>query len=68
MLVLVNTGGSIQVNMYDTKRELKEAGIHYSTIYNVVESNEWANLRIEDGGDTSKTDGYVIGMQTRRLW
>jgi hypothetical protein len=33
-----------------SKAELKAAGLHYSELWNVVESNEWANLRPEDGG------------------
>lgn len=35
---------------------LIEKGLELSALYNVVESNEWANLREEagDGGDTSK--------------
>jgi hypothetical protein len=32
-----------------TKEELKEWGLYYSQIWNVVESNEWANLRPETG-------------------
>jgi len=34
---------------YETHEELKEAGIYYSKLYNVVESDDWANLREEDG-------------------
>ena len=36
--------------------ELISKGLELSTLYNVVESKEWANLRQEsgDGGDTSK--------------
>lgn len=37
-------------------REIINKGIKYSNQFNIVESNDWANLRIEDGngGDTSK--------------
>jgi hypothetical protein len=40
--------------------ELKEWGIYYSDLWNIVESKEWANIRPEsgDGGDTSKTPNY----------
>lgn len=30
--------------------ELVEWGLYYSNLWNVVESKEWANLRLEDGG------------------
>ena len=58
------------IGVYETKEELREAGIHYSNLYNVVESAEWANLRIEDGdgGDTSMTEGWKIGMTKRRSY
>lgn len=40
--------------------ELKRQGLYYSELYNIVESEEWANLinEIGDGGDTSNTDGF----------
>jgi hypothetical protein len=58
------------IGQYSTKQELKEAGIYYSNLYNVTESEEWANLRPEDGdgGDTSKTFGFVEGMKKRRTY
>jgi hypothetical protein len=34
----------------NTKEELKEHGLYYSTLWNVVDSNDWANLKPEDGG------------------
>jgi hypothetical protein len=34
---------------YDTQAELREAGIYFSRLYNVVESDEWANLMEENG-------------------
>jgi hypothetical protein len=33
-----------------SKEELKHYGLHYSNLWNVVDSNEWANLKPEDGG------------------
>lgn len=38
------------------KNELKRLGLHYSKLWNVVESKEWANLKEEqgDGGRQSK--------------
>jgi len=37
------------IGEYETMEELREAGIQYSRELNVVESEEWANLREEDG-------------------
>jgi hypothetical protein len=36
-----------------TNEEIKQWGEYYSTLWNVVESNDWANLKMEsgDGGD-----------------
>lgn len=55
---------------FESKQELREAGRYYSELYDVVESDEWANLRIEDGdgGDTSKTQQYITGMASRRSY
>jgi len=33
----------------DSKDVIKEKGIEYSNRFNIVESNEWANLKIEEG-------------------
>jgi len=32
-----------------TKEEIKELGIYFSKLWNVAESDEWANLKIEQG-------------------
>lgn len=44
----------------DDEKLLIKKGIEFSFKYNIVESKEWANLRIEngDGGDTSKYINY----------
>ena len=44
-----------------TKEEMTHWGSYYSELWNIVESDEWANLRPEtgDGGDTSKTENYL---------
>jgi hypothetical protein len=41
---------------FQTKEELKPYGIYYSTLWNIVESDEWANLKEEhgDGGRQSE--------------
>lgn len=40
--------------------ELIQQGIYYSEKFNVVESKDWANLKIEqgDGGDTSQCEAW----------
>jgi hypothetical protein len=49
------------------KNEIKEKGLYYSRLWNIVESKEWANLMPEqcDGGDTSMSDTYKAGIKTR---
>lgn len=40
----------------EDKSELKETGLFFSRLWDIAQSNEWANLQEEkgDGGDTSK--------------
>ena len=56
------------IGVYETREELAAISVPLSEKYNVVDSDEWANLVPEDGtgGDTSNTDGYKRGMQQRR--
>jgi hypothetical protein len=49
------------IGTYETKEKLKEAGIYYSHIWNVVESNEWANFKPEEG------DGGFTFINTNNL-
>ena len=42
-----------------SKDELREWGIHYSLLWNVVESTDWANLMEENGGG-GKTTPYPL--------
>lgn len=60
-----------------TKEEMTYWGTYYSELWNIVESDKWANLRPEtgDGGDTSKTENYkkwiprmVEENKLRRWW
>jgi hypothetical protein len=46
--------------IYYDKDDCLKSAVEFSKTNNIVESKEWANLRIEslDGGDTSKTQGY----------
>lgn len=66
----------IKKHGYDVKTEiilttdniqiLKDTGIYYSNLWNIVESSEWANYRPEngDGGDTSKFINYAKRTET----
>lgn len=47
--------------------ELKNWGLYYSNLWNIVESKEFANLCPEmgTGGDTSMTDNYKTGLKRR---
>lgn len=37
------------IGIYDTKQQLTEAGLFYSGLYDVVKSQDWANIRPESG-------------------
>jgi len=47
------------------KEDLKFWGLHFSNLWNVVESNEWANLKIEqgDGGRQSEEVRRIISQK-----
>lgn len=51
----------------DDKKLLREKGIYYSNLWNVVESKEWANIVPEqgDGGDTSKSPNHISSMKKK---
>jgi len=52
---------------YD-RDECYKAAVEFSHKNNIVESTDWANLRIEelDGGDTSKTEGFLNALPKTR--
>lgn len=50
------------LGVYDTKEELKEAGLYYSELFDVVKSQEWANIIPEQG------EGGWINDQTGKHW
>jgi hypothetical protein len=52
-----------------SKQEIKEKGRYYSELWNVVESDQWANLKIEeaDGGDMSMSKTWMAGRKSPRL-
>lgn len=39
-----------------TKEEVKKYGTYYSNLYNILESDEWANLKIEQGEGGRQTE------------
>lgn len=50
------------------KEEIRVKGSHYSELWNIVESKEWANLKPEeaDGGQTSSTE--ELSERAKKLW
>jgi len=44
----------------NSKEELKEAGLYYSKLWNVVESDDWANLKDECGEGWSSDDAIRL--------
>jgi len=46
-----------------TKEELKEWGLYYSRLWNIVDSNEWANLKLENGDG-----GCEKGIKRSEQW
>lgn len=53
----------------EDKDEIAAKGKYYSTLWNVVESNEWANIVPEEGtgGDTSDSPNFKPGIANRDL-
>lgn len=49
------------------KEEIKEKGLYYSKLWNVVADNNWANIIPEDGtgGDTSNTPNYQKALKNK---
>ncbi len=48
------------IGQYSTKEELKENGLYFSKLFNVVESEEWANLTVEEGQGGGVNKGRKI--------
>jgi len=48
-------------------QELSSVGLYYSTLWNIVEDDGFANMRPEtgDGGDTSDCEAYKEGIKMR---
>ena len=49
--------------------EIKKAGIYYSQLWDVINNESFANLKLEegDGGDTSMSSAYKDGIKSRNL-
>lgn len=54
--------------MTDSKEEIKETGLFFSNLWNIVENKEWANLMNEtgSGGDNSHNIDYEKLNETKR--
>lgn len=54
----------------ESKNELKETGIFFSKIWNIVNSKDWANLTVEngEGGNTSDSISYKEAIKNRRSY
>jgi hypothetical protein len=46
-----------------TKDEIKEYGLYYSQLWNIVESNEWANLKLENGDGGAQSSKSIAKIQ-----
>ena len=51
----------------DSRQEIKTQGQYYSDLWDVVNNQQFANMRPEtgDGGNTSQCNNYKIGMSNR---
>ena len=51
----------------ESKEELKQTGIFFSNLWNIVKSDEWANLTVEEGqgGNTWDKRGRYVSEETR---
>ena len=57
------------IKVCETEKDLKYWGIFYSKKWNIVESNDWANLKMEegDGGDMSSSVRYINSRKTKEF-
>jgi len=54
--------------LYETENvnHLKRAGIFFSHVFNVVESDQWANLMLEEGQGGTTTKGMIHSKESRK--
>jgi hypothetical protein len=55
------------VRICKTTEEVKKWGSYYSILWNIVESEEWANLRPEDGDGGATFSGYKHTEKSKKL-
>jgi hypothetical protein len=51
----------------ETNSEIKYWGLYYSSLWNIVNSDEWANLRPEDGDGGATVSGYKHTEETKKI-
>jgi len=51
----------------DSKETFKDVALYYSKLWNIVESNEWANLTLEEGQGGSTNKGRVFGPKPEHI-
>jgi hypothetical protein len=69
---LIKHGSDVETEILcecSTKDEVKEKGRYYSNIWNVVESDDWANMKVEeaDGGDMSYSEKWMSSRKSLKL-
>ena len=57
------------IRVCESKEELKEWGLYYSKLWNIVESKEWANKMPEsgDGGAVSEESAAIISKKLKEM-
>lgn len=54
------------IGTFGTHDQLKEAGLYYSELWNIVESDQWANLMVESGDSALAWVGKHHSLDSRR--
>ncbi len=53
------------IGTYSSHQELKEAGVYYSQLFGVETSEEWANLKTEQGQGGGRPSGWNHSTETK---
>jgi hypothetical protein len=61
---------TIWYRLFETKDELVEFACMFSQHFDITNSNEWANLKLENGldGGSNGRSGWIPSDSTRNLW